>query len=184
MKFLKNRIIRKIIIFNVFLLGGGAIIYFYQPYIFEKIMRYISYKTINFNFKDLLSITITILAIIIGLMITIATVLISMCEQRTIRIISELKDKGVLLRVIKKSVLFGILTEMSLGIVYIQADFNIIKLRIFILYLTCNFLLLFILYSNSLIDLLNKLLHNVVENSNQTDEVPGIFIKPNEQKDK
>ena len=76
----------------------------------DKFIRYINFETVNFKFQDLLSIGITILAIFVGAIITVATVLISMCDKRIIKLISTYGKASFLVSSIKTSIICGIIS--------------------------------------------------------------------------
>ena len=79
--------VKQIIIYNIII----ALIVFgaYKLQLINKLYRYIMYETEVFKFQELLSIGITIFIVFLGAIITVATVLISMCDKRIIKLISR-----------------------------------------------------------------------------------------------
>ena len=57
--------------------------------VLDNFIKYIMFDSVRIDFKDLLSIGITILSIMIGAIITAATVLMSMCNSRLMKLINK-----------------------------------------------------------------------------------------------
>ena len=87
-------------------------------------------ETANISFQDFLSITITILSIFVGAIITVATVLISMCDKRVLKLINKYKKSNHLVKTIKVAIGTGITAILLLGFVYSKLDFNILMIRL------------------------------------------------------
>ncbi|MFT8352926.1 hypothetical protein [Clostridium saccharoperbutylacetonicum] len=142
-----------------------------------KIIKYINFETVNFKFQDLLSIGITLLAIFVGAIITVATVLISMCDKRIIRLISNYGKAPILVSSIKISIISGIVATCLLASVYARLDFNIFYLRISLLYIAGLFLYIFISKSKLLITLVINVLNDSFSNGDSI-IVDAEFVKP------
>ncbi len=147
---------KKIILFNIFII---FFIILSKYLSFEKnIILYISFNTVGYNFKDLLSISATILAVFIGFIATIATVLVSMCDKRIMVIIKRFGKTNIVLRSIKRALLSGIISLALIGIIYVNLDFNIILLRCIIIWVTLNNLFIFIRESKFLVFLVKHIM--------------------------
>lgn len=148
----------------------------------DNIVRYINFETVNFKFQDLLSIGITILAIFVGAIITVATVLISMCDRRIIKLISRYGKLAFLVSSIKLSIISGIVSTCLFASVYARLDFNIFYFRLFILYLAGLVLYIFICKSKFLI----SLVINILNDSFSGDDsilIDATFAKPKNNKE-
>lgn len=126
----------------------------------DKIIRYINFETTNFKFQDLLSIGITILAIFVGAIITVATVLISMCDKRIMKLINRYGKSAYLVSSIKIAVVSGIVSTCLFASVYARLDFNILVVRLFILYFAVLALFIFVTKSKMLIKLVINILND------------------------
>lgn len=126
----------------------------------DKIKRYLLFETKVILFKDLLSIGITILAIIIGAIITVATVLMSMCDTRLMKLITRYGKSKYIVSSIKESIITGIITVCLYAIVYSNLDFSILWFRLIILYFASLLLIIFIIKSKLLIKLVISLLND------------------------
>lgn len=171
--------LKKIMFYNflylIFIILGIFLINILK--ITDKIIRYINFETINFKFQDLLSIGITILAIFVGAIITVATVLISMCDRRIIKLISSYGKASFLVSSIKTSIICGIVSTCLFASVYARLDFNIFYFRLVILYIAGLFLYIFICKSKFLI----SLVINVLNDSFSGDDsivIDATFVKP------
>lgn len=130
----------------------------------NKVIKYIEFNTLNFNFQDFLSISITILAILVGAIITVATILISMCDKRILKLISKYKKTKYLISSIKVSISSGIITTCLLAIIYSRLDFNLLIFRLILLFLSGYTFLIFIDRSKLLLELVLQLLNDSFEN--------------------
>ncbi|MEQ8154924.1 MAG: hypothetical protein ABRQ25_08600 [Clostridiaceae bacterium] len=144
--------------------------------LFEKISRYIKFETVIIKFQDLLSISITILTVFVGAIITVATVLISMCDKRIIKLIRNNNKSSYLVLSIKTAIITGVMAIILLAIVYARIDFNNLRLRCVILYLTGYLLVVFISKSKLLILIVLGVL-NEAFNNNETYIVSTDFKK-------
>ncbi|AGK98016.1 hypothetical protein [Clostridium pasteurianum] len=127
--------------------------------IINKINRYINFETTLLKFQDLLSITITVLAVFVGAIITVATVLISMCDRRIIRLITKNDKAAYLISCIKISISTGLAIIMLLAIIYARLDFNIYIARLILLYIVGYLMLIFISKSKLLIHVVLSILN-------------------------
>lgn len=170
-----KKVTKKIIIFNMILI----IIIITCNYFGLKdvISNYIICANDNNNFKDLLSVTITILTVFIGFIVTIATVFISMCDKRIIKLLNEYKKIDYLLSAIKKSIRYGLISLIGTSIIFISGDFNILKVRFVMIYIILNCLYMFISNSTLLVSLINKILSDSLK-GNDTIKEEIKFKKP------
>ena len=143
----------------------------------EKIIRYIMFNTEVFKFQDLLSVTITILTVLLGAIITVATVLISMCDKRLIKLINTYNKSDFLISTIKTSILTGLLSVILLAIVYARIDMNKLTIRLGIMYITGMLFFIFIHKSKLLISLILKLLKDSFKGTDNIIEDVG-FKRP------
>ena len=143
----------------------------------EKITRYIMFNTEVFKFQDLLSVTITILTILLGAIITVATVLISMCDKRLIKLINNYNKSDFLISTIKTSILTGMLSVVLLAIVYANIDMNNLVIRLGIMYIIGMLVFIFINRSKLLISLVLKLLKDSFKGTDNIIEDVG-FKRP------
>lgn len=154
--------LKKIVFYNVIyflvIISGFFISNFLR--ISEKFIRYINFETVNFKFQDLLSIGITILAIFVGAIITVATVLISMCDKRIMKLINKYGKSSYLVSSIKIAVVSGIVSTCLFASIYAKLDFNILKIRLCILYLAGLTLATFIVKSQMLVKLVINILND------------------------
>ena len=158
------------LIYFIFVLAVCFIIHYLS--LTNKFIKYISFNTEVFNFQDLLSISITILSIFVGAIITVATVLISMCDKRILKLIKQYKKSKNLVSTIKVAISTGIILIFLLAIVYSQLDFKVLILRLLILYISGFLLLIFIIESKTLIHLIINVLNDAF------DENDSIIVKP------
>jgi hypothetical protein len=149
--------VRNIIFYNLLLIVLTFL--FYKIGIINKVVRYISFETIMFKFQDLLSISITILIVFVGAIITVATVLISMCDKRIIRLIASNNKTSYLVTSIKISISSGLIVIILLASIYARLDFNIFAIRITILYLVGYLMSVFITKSKILIQIVLSVLN-------------------------
>ena len=143
----------------------------------EKITRYIMFNTEVFKVQDLLSVTITILTILLGAIITVATVLISMCDKRLIKLINNYNKSDFLISTIKTSILTGMLSVVLLAIVYANIDMNNLVIRLGIMYIIGMLVFIFINRSKLLISLVLKLLKDSFKGTDNIIEDVG-FKRP------
>lgn len=183
---------KKIILFNLLFIFLIIIINFLS--LTENIINYITFKTNNYQFKDLLSVSITVLTIFLGFMATIATVLMSMCDKRIMKLISKFDKMETVAKSIKKSIKYGLLCLVLLGLMYTNLDgiisylitsvlpdninhnlelLNYIKIifsptgiRIITLYITIIFLVIFIDASSYLVFLIKEIAEETFSNTN------------------
>lgn len=159
------------------------LIVFFLIFLFNKlgindnVIRYVQFETTVFKFQDLLSITITILSVLVGAVITAATVLISMCDKRIIKLINRNDKSLFLVKCIKIAILSGMVSILLLAIVYSKLDFNIYIIRSTILYLSGYFLTLFTINSRLLIKVVLSVLNDAFK-ENDSFIVQGTFKKP------
>lgn len=142
-----------------------------------KIKRYVLFETQIFSFKDLLSISITILTIAFGAILTISTVLISMCDRRLMKLLNNFNRSSYVIRCIKKSILQGLIVILLYSIVYAQLDCRVYIGRILILYIASFLLLLFLYNSKILVGIIISLLSDSLENNDSIRDT-AIFKKP------
>jgi len=142
-----------------------------------KIKRYVLFETQIFSFKDLLSISITILTIAFGAILTISTVLISMCDRRLMKLLNDFNRSSYVIRRIKKSILQGLIVILLYSIVYAQLDYRVYIGRILILYIASFLLLLFLYNSKILVGIIISLLSDSLENNDSIRDT-AIFKKP------
>lgn len=148
----------------------------------DKVQRYVLFKTNVILFKDLLSIGITVLAIIIGAIITAATVLMSMCETRLMKLIKEYGGSKCIINTIKESIITGIGSVCLYAIIYANLDFYILWLRLVLLYFASLLLIFFIIKSKILIELVLNLLNGSI-NGDDTVKVKPKFLNPKKNKE-
>ncbi len=151
--------VKKFIIYTIVVILAFFMVKKYG--IISYLIKYIKFDTENFKFQDLLSIVLTVLSIFVGAIITLATVLISMCDKRVMKLISKYQKSHYVISTIKIAIGTGIASVILLAIVYAKLDLNILYFRIFILYLAGFLLLLFINNSRLLV----KLTLSVLEDS-------------------
>ncbi|MPQ44544.1 hypothetical protein [Clostridium tarantellae] len=171
-KFKKDIIffIKKFLIYNIFLII--IFLLFKNFFNIKEILKYISFDTNTIKFQDLLSITITILSILVGAIITVATILISMCDKRILRLIQRYNQSTCLIKTIKIAIISGFVSILLLAIIYSNCDFKIISLRLNILYLSGLSLFIFFGRSKILIKIVLNILNECFkENSSITQEI-------------
>lgn len=162
--------VKKFLIYNIFIFLICIVLKFFN---YENIvLNYIEFNTKTINFQDFLSIGITVLSIFVGAIITVATVLISMCDRRVLKLIKKYKKSNYLVQSIKYSISTGLLAICLLAIIYARLDLNILILRLILLYISGFSLFIFISRSRILILLVLKLL-----NDSFNDDVDSIVIK-------
>lgn len=130
----------------------------------DEFFNYINFDSTNIKFQDLLSIMLTILSIFVGAIITVATVLISMCDKRIMRLIREYGLYHNIINSIKIAISSGIMTVILLAIIYSNLVFDIKILRYIVLYISGITLITFIKSSKVLIILIINILDNAFEN--------------------
>lgn len=126
----------------------------------QSITKYFLFETTTIKFQDLLTVLITILSIFVGAIITVATVLVSMCDKRIIKLIRKFGKINHVIDSIKIAITTGILSIILLAIVYSNCDLKILFLRCILLYIAGLFILVFINRSRMLIKLVISLLNN------------------------
>lgn len=155
---MKKEYIKKLLLFNILLMILCMLIKKFLPQIICTVAKYISFDIDGYNFKDLLSISATILAIFIGFIATIATVIVSMCKERLINLIKEFNNMSVVENSLKSALISGTIMLMCISIIYINFDFNILFLRYILIWIILNCLFIFIDESKFLIFLVKKLI--------------------------
>lgn len=162
MKF-KNYI-KLFLIYNI--IFAIAMFFINENDLLDKVINYIDYNTIIFKFQDLLSVSITILTILVGAVITVATVLISMCDKRVLKLINQYGKSKYLISAIKISIITGFISVFILAIIYAKLDFNLIYLRLCLLYV-CGFsVLVFFTKSKMLLNIVLSLLNDSFKDNN------------------
>lgn len=151
--YLKDFLIYNIIVVFIFLLLN---IFKYE----QSIIKYFLFDTITIKFQDLLTVLITILSIFVGAIITVATVLVSMCDKRIIKLIKKFGKINHIIDSIKVAIITGILSIILLALIYSNCDLKILFLRLILLYMSGLFILIFINRSRMLIKLVISLLNN------------------------
>lgn len=151
--YLKDFLIYNIIVIFIFLLLN---IFKYE----QSIIKYFLFDTITIKFQDLLTVLITILSIFVGAIITVATVLVSMCDKRIIKLIKKFGKINHIIDSIKVAIITGILSIILLALIYSNCDLKILFLRLILLYMSGLFILIFINRSRMLIKLVISLLNN------------------------
>lgn len=131
----------------------------------DEFIRYIKFETNNLSFQDLLSISITVLSIFVGAIITVATVLISMCDKRILKLINKYGKSKYLVSTIKRAIVSGISVIFLLAIIYAKLDFNIVLIRYIIMYLSGLILGIFISKSSILIKIVLNILNDAFDSS-------------------
>lgn len=173
----KNEI-KHFIFYNLII--GLFIFFAYKLELINELYRYMMYKTETFKFQELLSIGITIFIVFLGAIITVATVLISMCDKRIIKLISKYNKSKYLIKAIKTSIITGIIAIIILAGVYAKLDFNIVCIRISLLYISGYLTVIFINKSRVLIITILSIL-----NESFTDEesivIKSKFINSNDK---
>ena len=150
----------------------------------ENIVRYIMYNTETFKFQELLSIGITVLAIFVGAIITVATVLMSMCDKRVIKLITKYGKGKLLTKNIKVCLLSGIISTCIFAFIYARLDFNIIIIRFSLLIISIYFLLIFIYKSYLLLKIILSVLNESFDNDNNIVYKPNIRINKDKHSSK
>lgn len=143
----------------------------------NQFLNYINCKSTDFKFQDLLSILLTILSIFVGAIITVATVLISMCDKRIMRLIKTYNLSENIIIDIKTAISSGIITVVLLAIIYSNLVFDVNIIRYIVLYISGISLIIFINSSKILILLVLNILDNSFEEDSSIKEVPN-FKKP------
>lgn len=166
---------KNLVLYNILLII--IISLFYRIGIIDKVIRYIKFETIVIKFQDLLSIAITILTVFVGAVITVATVLISMCDKRIIKLIQNYNKSSYLVSCIKIAITTGISIIILLAVVYARLDLNIYIVRLIILYLSGYLMVVFITKSRLLIQVVLSVLNDAFKEPNHF-IVEGPFKKP------
>ena len=166
---------KNLILYNIFLII--IISLFHRIGITDKVIRYIQFETIVFKFQDLLSIAITIIVVLVGAIITVATVLISMCDKRIIKLIQKNGKSSYLVTCIKVSITTGMSIITLLAIIYARLDFNIYIIRIVILYIVGYLMIIFITKSKLLVEIVLSILNDAFKESDNF-IIEGTFKKP------
>lgn len=154
---MKKEYVKKLLIFNILLIILTTMVKQFLPQFTCTFIKYISFDTDGYNFKDLLSISATILAIFIGFIATIATVIVSMCKERLIIIIKKYDSISVVKDSLKGALVSGTILLMCISIIYVNFDFNILLLRFILIWIIFNCLFIFIYESEFLIFLVKNL---------------------------
>ena len=150
---------RKVILFNICLIVLIFIMFKFS--LINDALKYIKFQTKECNFKDLLSISATVLTVFLGFIVTAITVIISMCDRRIMKLVKELGKISILYRSMKKSIVYGLISLLGISIMYINADFNIIELRLFIIWVVLNSLFIFSYYSMFLLKFMKLIIEKM-----------------------
>ncbi|EES49726.1 hypothetical protein NE172_05135 [Clostridium botulinum] len=145
--------------------------------VLNNVIEYMLFESKGIYFKDLLSIGITILAIVIGAIITAATVLMSMCNARLMKLINKYGKSKYIVKIVKESIITGIIAVCLYAIIYSNLDFSILWLRLIILYCANLSLIIFSIKSKLLIELVIKLLSDSFT-ENESLVVESKFVNP------
>lgn len=149
--------------------------------VLDNFIKYIMFDSVRIDFKDLLSIGITILSIMIGAIITAATVLMSMCNSRLMKLINKYGKSKYIISAIKQSIIIGIITVCLYAIIYSSLDFLILWLRLIILYFANLLLIMFAVKSKLIIELVIKLLNDSFT-EDESLVVESKFVNPKNNK--
>lgn len=163
----------KVIILNVAIIL--VMIAVYKSRYRANVIDYLMYNSSYASLKDLLSMTATSLSVFIGFIVAIDTVLLSMCDKRIIKLIKAFNKADVLLSFIRNSIIFGLISLLGILIVYSNLDFNILILRLVILYVVLNCTIIFSINGTKLVLLINK----VLKDSLNGNEDLVIKVEPN-----
>lgn len=155
---MKKIYLKDFLIYNIILLLIYILLSFLKYD--QSIIKYFLFDTTVIKFQDLLTVLITILSIFVGAIITIATVLVSMCDKRIIKLIKKFGKINHVIDSIKAAIITGILSIILLALVYSNCDLKILFLRCILLYMSGLFILIFINRSRMLIKLVISLLNN------------------------
>ncbi|CEQ10646.1 Uncharacterised protein [[Clostridium] sordellii] len=131
----------------------------------NEVIKYIKFETTNLNFQDLLSISITVLSICVGAIITVATVLISMCDKRILKLINKYGKSKYLVSTIKIAIISGISVIFLLAIIYAKLDFNVMLIKYILIYLSGLMFGIFISKSSILISIILNILNDAFDTS-------------------
>lgn len=145
--------------------------------------NYILFLSDDIYFKDLLSIGITILSIMIGAVITASTVLMSMCNTRLLKLINKYGKSNYIIKSIKEAIITGIISVCLYAIIYSNLDFSILILRLSILYVAGILLIIFIEKSKLLIGIVINLINDSFT-ENDSIIIDAEFKNPNYKKNK
>ncbi len=108
-----------------------------------------------------MSVIFTVLSIFIGFIVTCIIVIVPMCDRRIIKLMKDMKKTKILYISMKNAVLAGLISLGGATIIYINADFNLLSLRIFIIWIVINSLNVFIYYSRVLIVFINEIVKQI-----------------------
>ena len=172
----KKSLIIKISLFNLVLIV--ICILLNKMSLLGNIIKYINLdKSISQNFKDLLSIAATIMAVFIGFIATAATVLMSMCDRRVMKIISRMSKLDIIIQSLKNSLKFGIVCLFCIGILYTNFDFNIMLIKYALIWCMLNSLFIFSYESRFLIGLVKNVTLDAFLNNESTTIRTDLTIK-------
>lgn len=165
MEVIKNVVKKNIIIFNLIIIVIFIAIVFNFPSTKEYIIKYIMYSNEllpEYNLKELLSISSTILAVLLGFIATVATVLISMCDKRIMVLVKKFGKTDLIIRSISRSLKSGTIALICIAIIYVNFDFSILPIRLAIMWIMLNCLFIFINESRFLISLVKNIIEQVL----------------------
>ena len=131
----------------------------------KEVSKYITFDTEYVDFQDLLSILVTILSIFVGAIITVATVLISMCDKRIIRLLRKFRETKYIISCIKISVLTGILDIIILAWLYTKLYPKNLVLIYVLIYTAALLFAIFIRMSSVLVRLVFRLLDGAFDSN-------------------
>ncbi len=159
---LKKVLGKTIIIYTIIIIIAFIII----NLIFGKeVFKYITFDTEYADFQDLLSILVTILSIFVGAIITVATILISMCDKRIIKLLREFKETKYIILCIKISVLTGILDIIILAWLYTKLYPRNLVLIYILMYIASLLFAIFARMGSVLVRLVFKLLDGAFDSN-------------------
>lgn len=149
----------------------------------NNIINYFTFnKECPLDFHNLLNIILTILSIFIGAIITVATVLISMCDKRIMRLIKRYTQQKYLISSIKIAIASGIFAVVTLSIISSELDFNIFFVRFLLLYISGATIILFIKNSVLPVSLILNILDDCFNENDSIIENPEFSIHKKNKK--
>lgn len=87
-----------------------------------------------------------------------------MCDKRIMKLVNDMGKTGILYISMKKAVSYGLISLSGAAIIYINADFNVLIIRLLILWITINSLYIFIYYSTNLIKFVSVMVKQIFLN--------------------
>ena len=129
----------------------------------------------NTNLKDILAMLINILILIIGIIATIVTVLISMCDKRVLVLMKKYNSLHIIASATKKSLSGLALTLLLTLFTYIFTFLNW-QIRIFLLFMIMN-ILIFAMTKASILFMVIKSIFEETFNDNNDDSGVNYTLK-------